>query len=97
MLVEREPAWLTSAADQRLAMFEEALGPVLDHFHVLQMALTEPEDDSDLEYLRWDRSCDNCKDYRPRDLVAQILERPLREDVKAVITVGACPECWELP
>ena len=96
----REPAWLTAAADQRIARFNEALGGAdfFMKFDILQMTLTEPDESAEGQaaFDRWDHSCDNCGKYMPKGLVCRTIERQL-EGVKAVITVGACPLCWELP
>lgn len=91
-----EPAWLTSKADQRLALFGEKIGDIVQGFDVLQMSLTEPSGDDDKSFRRWDQSCDNCDKYLPRGLIVQHIERKLNGTL-AIITVGACPDCWDLP
>lgn len=92
-----QPAWLTSAVDQRLAaMHEKMPAGVLRHFDIIQTPLTNPEDDSDAEYQRWDNSCDHCQKFVGSQIVCRTAEAELHT-IPVVFLVGACPACWELP
>lgn len=96
--VTREPAWLTAAADQRLALADESVGSTafIKGLTVIMMTLTDPADESPEAFARWDKSCDNCGKYLPDLLVNAHIERSLY-DKPVVIVLGACADCWELP
>jgi len=92
-----EPAWLTAAVDQRLALMVETIGEAvqfIDH-EVIVTPLTEPrEGASDAEMKHWDFSCDNCGRYCPTRLLVGQVTRELHGK-PVMFTYGACPWCAE--
>lgn len=96
MTAVREPAWLTAAVDQRLAMMFEIVDPsVLDKGTVLFAFLTEPaEGAGPLEFGYWEHACDNCGRYSKDDVLTGTVER-MFEDTKVLVQFGACPTCRE--
>lgn len=97
--LEREPAWLTSMLDQRLAQLKHQLGKdtiaKLD-YPVLMLSLTDPPL---LQPVRWELSCDHCQKYFPtgEGLLVGTAVRTLKPDVMVNITFGVCHDCIVLP
>lgn len=62
----KEPAWLTTMADQRLALLVEggALASAeVVVANIVMTTLTEPDPSQSIE--RWERTCDRCGTYVP--------------------------------
>lgn len=92
-MITTEPAWLTAAADQRVAFMAETLGPgvaFLKGYNVVVTPLTEP--DPGCQTQQWDKTCDNCGRYCPDGLVANSVQRDLN-GVKIQVVFGACSRC----
>jgi hypothetical protein len=92
-----EPAWLTALCDQRLALVEEKLDlSLIDEHTFLMTPLTEPrEGASKIEFIRWDRSCDSCGQYCPKDKSfspGQIVKH-LSNGHQIMFTFGVCSNC----
>lgn len=94
----RTPSWLTAALDQRLAQMDTATGGALPlmQFDMVLMPLTEPEEDATpAERERWEFTCDNCGKYAPSTMLSGDIT-VVHRGMTMAITLGACPECWEL-
>lgn len=95
-----EPAWLTAAADQRLALMAEKLGEtgpagiaMLAGYEVIMTTLSEPDEGSSVpEIAYWHQSCEHCGAFCPEDLVCGHVERQLFGRTVLVV-YGACPTC----
>jgi hypothetical protein len=96
--VKKEPAWLTAAIDQRLALMVEVMGPstfpLAKNYGVMLTPLTEPEEDAtQAEMDRWDRTCDNCgKDCTGLEFFAGSAMRSAF-GTNVCFTFGVCAEC----
>lgn len=90
-----EPAWLTAAVDQRLALMKDTLGAdtVVTDFAVMMTPLTEPgEGASKQERDAWEYTCDNCGRYCPTSMWAAHAERAAF-GVRVLFTFGVCQQC----
>lgn len=101
--LEREPSWLTAAADQRLAKMRshgvqnDVKG--MAKKPLISTPLTEPVAGATHEqYERWDRSCDNCGTFVPigTNLYTGHVFRDL-DGLQVVVTFGMCADCKKLP
>lgn len=88
----KEPAWLTAAADQKVAQLAELVPGGVAAGHVMVALLTEPDRDGD-DWDDWSISCDNCGKVCPDDLLTGTLTRQLHGQ-KVTLAFGSCPECW---
>jgi hypothetical protein len=90
----REPAWLTAAVDQRLAMMFEIMdASLLDDLTILFTFLTEPvEGAGPLEMAYWEHACDNCGKFSKDEVLTGTVERVF-EGHKVLVQFGACPTC----
>lgn len=90
----KEPAWLTSLVDQRMALLEDKAAELL---HLGQTTiftfLTEPEQDNQLALRHWEDSCDNCKAFRPGALHSGTIVRYTRNGVRVIMSFGVCAQC----
>ena len=98
-VLDKQPAWLTAAIDQRLALVLDNLrGFVADGVPtIVYTPLTEAEDETSEAHALWDKSCDNCRKFMGDQLVhghSQYKRNSL--NVLVVITFGACRDCLEL-
>ena len=93
--VTKEPAWLSSLADQRLALIEHTGAPAMAKAQgvaVIMTFLTEPADGSARAMEHWEHACDNCKRY-PGDQHGAHVERHARNGVPVVMTFNVCDQC----
>ena len=93
--VTKEPAWLSSLADQKLAMVEHSGAPAMakaQGITVIMTFLTEPETDSQQAVEFWENACDNCKKFPGAQHGAHV-ERRARNGVPVVMTFNVCDEC----
>lgn len=103
-----KPAWLTAKVDQRLAFMAEQFGAagttdqMIEAFlkaqpTVLFTPLTEPpENATDAEFERWDRTCDNCgKHCTGRFFTGSVVRE--KWDTQVIFMFGTCETCKELP
>jgi hypothetical protein len=65
-----DPAWFTAKVDQRVALATEAARYMrTPNEAIIMVPLTEPPPGfSQLDYDRWDRSCDGCGAYCPHPI-----------------------------
>ena len=96
-----EPAWMSAAVDQRLALMAEGIpAPAaggLDGYTVITTPLTEPpegERATKQDSERWDHSCDNCGVLVRAGMVTGYVERELHGR-KVMIFFGSCPDCMK--
>lgn len=94
----KEPAWLTSLIDQRVALVEDKIGDIVLDTNIIMTPLTEPpEGASERALKRWDRSCDNpgCHRYcsDPQPFFTLHVVRTLRHGTKVYMTAGLCADC----
>lgn len=91
----KEPAWLTSLADQRMALFEDKaaalIGAAQPHF--IMTFLTEPDEDTPAALEHWEHSCTNCRAFRPGQLYPGMVRRTMRNGVEVIMTFDVCEEC----
>lgn len=97
------PAWLIAKIDQRLAELDTLTGNVLPALVKLQdyamvlLPLSEPAEGAcSVERERWEHTCDHCGKYGPGTMRCGHVEK-LHREIPVVVTLGACPECWDLP
>jgi hypothetical protein len=101
--LEREPAWLTAAVDQRVALLAHLLDAEIRKMAkvtVIMLQLTEPPMFATAaQIMAWDHACDNCSKPCPtdQDLLMGNVERTYKDSVKVVITFGACLDCMSRP
>lgn len=97
---EHMPAWLVAKADQRASKIQQALGlvnwPENSVPPIIQAMLTDPPEDTDEALLAWDTTCDCCGAARPEGFKVRHISCALPNG-KVVLTVGACPKCWDAP
>lgn len=95
---EKEPPWLQAKVDQRIAFMRDKLGDlgwqlIKRQTALLMTPLTEPDEGaSELEFARWEHTCDNCGAYVPRTMWSGSVERMV-DGVRVIISFGACPGC----
>ena len=93
-----EPAWLTAAADQRVALMADVMVPgalvTKPNVSIIMTTLTEPKGEGKAAYEYWDKSCDNCGKHCPQTLTPGHVKREMH-GLEVVITFGACPACKE--
>lgn len=99
MATTTEPAWLTAAADQRIALMADILGEPgktgLKTYGMVMTTLTEPEEGASPEQMkRWEFTCDNCNRYCPTTMVSSHVRRDIGGTPVSVV-FGACPRCLE--
>jgi hypothetical protein len=95
--LSREPGWLVSAVDQRLALLEEQLEAIgaRDQYDIVVTSLT-PDPGGD-EHNIWDKSCDHCGNYLPDTILSGYVNRRTKAGVRVQIHLGACSACAVLP
>ena len=89
-----EPAWLTSKADQRLALLAEHVDAELTRgAGVLMTSLTDPPADTPIARARWERTCDNCGTVcTTAPFYTGHVGRVLHS-LQVIITYGVCKPC----
>ena len=94
--LEREPSWLTAAADQRVAKMKDVAGNMITGYDVIMMMLTEPPEwATPTEAAAWEHECDNCRTSE-RPLITGNVERTARKK-RVFIVFGACRLCLDQP
>jgi hypothetical protein len=93
MTTTKEPAWITAKVDQRLALMAEAGIDAFKDTELVMTPLAEPSKGcTDAEYRRWDRTCDNCGAYCPRQFFTGHVVRRWR-GVQVIFSFGVCLGC----
>lgn len=90
------PRWLATAADQRIGFMLEEMGGVPEGFPFILTPLTEPpENFTDEQRERWERTCDNCGTYCPEDteFYTGSIGRVVGPEARVEIMFGACAAC----
>jgi hypothetical protein len=89
------PGWLTAKVDQRIAELAPVIAAQQQNTPSMVMTpLTEPPEDTQESYDRWDRSCDNCGAYCPDDVkfYSGSYSR-LVGGVQVMVSFGVCDNC----
>lgn len=96
-MTQQLPAKLVAMIDQRVAFIKEQTKDVgFGLANTIVSALTEPDENaSDLDYERWERTCDMCGTYVPPEasFYNGAVLRPLRMDVDLTLFYSVCPVC----
>ncbi len=96
----QEPSWLTAKVDQRVQLLGDVV-PLKVHVipGLIMLTLSEPpEDASQAEADRWERTCDNCGTYCPDETLFYTGVCQREKDGKQVLVAfGSCPRCKDLP
>ena len=95
--VEREAPWLQAKVDQRLALMQSMIGSVgtvkmLGPTAVFTPLTEPPEGASNLEFTRWDHTCDNCGTYDPARFQTGHVQRKWH-GIDVIIAFGVCHRC----
>lgn len=98
MTTINEPAWLTAAVDQRLALVAEHIDLTEDVDKIVMTPLVDPTEGDQAAMDRWERTCDRCGVYcAPAEAFFSGTTTRLLAKVQVVFTFGACRRCKEAP
>ena len=91
----KEPAWLTHAIDQRMALLEDKVSPTVSDVNLIMTPLFEPAEDTTAALDRWEHTCDNpsCGRYLPNKLHPGHAVRLLRNGTQVFMTFAVCSKC----